>query len=409
MRIDLNLEGARLLRMFNNGLSLNNDLGSWRRNRSAIYPVVNNTTFMECIAESLIGAEDGILKNFVIALREESEDGKKALNFKNKLFKIWLSMYGKVVFVKSLSKMTPEEQTDLAKILDQFSEALNAFIFFPIKAWWIMPGTKRKHLASVATFYDYIESVANRQMKAYDESTYEQKMRKGDLVFSLLKHREGILEKDLSAAVITDEDITMLTRDTVLGGTDTFSNVFSCLLYHVAKDKNIQEKLLEDLKKNYTRTTDPKALLNNLKQLKYFDAVLNETLRFVHAVPVQFRAGEEDIQIGRHTVRKGDLVVFSVSRTHTDESIWGPSVNEFDPDRYKDDESLKANIFAFGFGHRRCPGQDFGRTVLKIVLIEMILNFEFSPADEKAKWRLRFRGGAVVPPELTEVLIKARK
>jgi hypothetical protein len=81
------------------------------------------------------------------------------------------------------------------------------------------------------------------------------------------------------------------------------------------------------------------------------------------------------------TIPKGTLVVIPVVATNFDETIWGPDVDTFNPDRWTD-HILKFSYLTFLQGPRSCIGRLFAEVEMKVVLVALIQRLRF---DEVVK------------------------
>lgn len=78
-------------------------------------------------------------------------------------------------------------------------------------------------------------------------------------------------------------------------------------------------------------------------------------------------------------LEKGQWIAVSIFGLHHDKKIWGPSVEDFIPERWLSTDSeqkrLKDGYFGFGGGPRHCPGERFALLEVKITLIRIFQNF----------------------------------
>ncbi|CDO76414.1 hypothetical protein BN946_scf184925.g1 [Trametes cinnabarina] len=127
--------------------------------------------------------------------------------------------------------------------------------------------------------------------------------------------------------------------------------------------------------------------------LPYVDAVLSEVLRWVSIAPVIAREVTEDDHYNGYLIPKGATIMANNWAISRDESIF-PEPEAFRPERFLNDAGtgLRKDIlppmeFAFGFGHRTCPGRYLADALLFSHLAYVLAVFDVSlpPAAEKAK------------------------
>lgn len=92
------------------------------------------------------------------------------------------------------------------------------------------------------------------------------------------------------------------------------------------------------------------------------DAVLQETLRLKNGAGA-LRTVVQDTTIGSKVLQKGNTVMIPFRQLHTNENVWGPTVNQFDPDRFNKKKTLSRNpsYRPFGGGATYCPGRLLAR------------------------------------------------
>lgn len=104
----------------------------------------------------------------------------------------------------------------------------------------------------------------------------------------------------------------------MFAGHDTTAHALSWTLWALATHPKIQERLYEEIAVNFPdkySVTDFKT-----KDLKYFDAVIKESMRLFPPVPIFQRRLANDVVIGKHTVPKGaelSIAPFFLHHNHT--------------------------------------------------------------------------------------------
>ncbi|KAI0325964.1 cytochrome P450 [Cubamyces sp. BRFM 1775] len=127
--------------------------------------------------------------------------------------------------------------------------------------------------------------------------------------------------------------------------------------------------------------------------LPYVDAVLSEVLRWVSIAPVIAREVTEDDEYKGYHIPKGATIMANNWAISRDESIF-PEPEVFRPERFLDTSTSPATLrkdilhpmaFAFGFGHRTCPGRYLADALLFSHLAHILAAFDVAlpPAAEK--------------------------
>lgn len=202
-----------------------------------------------------------------------------------------------------------------------------------------------------------------------------------DILQILLDTRDEDTNEGLSEFEIQDQIMEFL-----IAGSDTSSFSINMalimLLHHPEKLRNLINELTSVF------SDGPCQSLNhdNLKDLKYLNAVINEILRLFPA-PMGgiLRQTNNDMMIDGYFVPKDTIVSASIYQVQHSKEIWGVDADEFVPERWINGDSveLKRNIFTFGAGSRLCIGNNFAMMEIRLVLASLLLNFEFEMVENQ--------------------------
>lgn len=115
---------------------------------------------------------------------------------------------------------------------------------------------------------------------------------------------------------------------------------------------------------------------DELTNLKFLEAVINETLRKYPPMPTGTRLCTKDCLISTldgelFKFRKGDFLHFPIHLIQNDPKYFtNPEL--FDPSRFDDGNS---NFLAFGFGPRNCIAANYVRLQAKLLIFVIISKF----------------------------------
>jgi cytochrome P450 family 6 len=170
-----------------------------------------------------------------------------------------------------------------------------------------------------------------------------------------------------------------------LAGFETSSSVAMFMIYELALNPDIQERLrneIEEISSNY----DDKLTYEGLSEMKYFEQVFKETLRKYPVVDIQLRSSTKDYEIPNTSlvVPANTMVFVSTAALHYDERFY-ENPDKFDPERFSSENEKKIPSYAyipFSEGPRICIGQRFGTMQTKIVVANLLKKFEILPCEK---------------------------
>jgi cytochrome P450 len=231
--------------------------------------------------------------------------------------------------------------------------------------------------------------------------------------------------KELQEKTKDDEGYTFLhaiagyTRDrqtlrdqlvsTLLAGRDTTACTLTWAIYQLSMDPIITAKLRQEVidKVGLDRTPT----YEDLKNMKYLQHVLNETLRLYPVVPYNVRfaltdttlptgGGKDGLQpIG---VLKGTAVAYSTlvmqrrAEIYPHPSTGFPAVDKFVPERWENWTPKAWTYIPFNGGPRICIGQQFALTEMGYTLVRLLQRYE----------RIENRMGGVHPGLQADIVLQ---
>ncbi|KAF8994419.1 cytochrome P450 monooxygenase pc-3 [Cyathus striatus] len=196
----------------------------------------------------------------------------------------------------------------------------------------------------------------------------------GEKTESLLDH---LAQQTEDPALV---NLLVAGRDTVYGITTDI------LPYMPAEHPDIAQRLRDEVLNKVGATEYPS--YENIRDMKYLRAFLNEVLRLYPPVPMNSRTANKDTVFESKTpgtlplyIPAGTRVSYSVFVMHRRADLWGPDALEFDPDRFIDKRLAKyltPNPFIFcpfNAGPRICLGQQYAYQEASFFLIRLLQQY----------------------------------
>ncbi|XP_038223212.1 cytochrome P450 4C1-like [Zerene cesonia] len=173
---------------------------------------------------------------------------------------------------------------------------------------------------------------------------------------------------------LTDVEIRDEISLFLLAGTDTSAIAICNTLKLFGKYPEVQEKIYAELI-SVLGDSDRPLHKNDLKELKYMNRVVKESLRLYPPVPIIVRKTKKEITLPSGTTlpNKTGIIIF-IWGVNRDPNYWGPNANCFDPDRFL---SPNTNLLTtFSLGPRNCVGYQFAFIVIKVALVEIVRRYK---------------------------------
>jgi cytochrome P450 family 6 len=195
------------------------------------------------------------------------------------------------------------------------------------------------------------------------------------------------------------------------GGFETSSTALTYALYELALNQDIQLKLRTEIEDGL-EANEGKLTYDILFNFKYLDRVVKETLRKYPVIPVMLRrcTKEYDIPGTDLTIPEKMNVMIPIYSIHHDPEHY-PSPEHFDPDRFLPENSKDRHpmaFLAFGEGPRNCIGERFGMLQVKVALVKLLTNFDFSVCS-KTTIPMKFKPAAPFIAPIDGMTLKVKR
>ncbi|XP_050560869.1 cytochrome P450 9e2-like [Spodoptera frugiperda] len=189
----------------------------------------------------------------------------------------------------------------------------------------------------------------------------------------------------------TDTDLVAQAALFLFAGFDTISTAMSFILYELALNQDVQERLVREIRE-YDAKNNGKLDYNSIQNMTYLDMVVSEGMRLWPAAPFMDRVCVNDYNIGRPNkeatkdliIRKGQCIVIPAYALHRDPEYF-PNPTKFDPERFSHENRDKIVPFTylpFGLGPRNCIGSRFALCEVKVMLYLLLRDLKLTTCDK---------------------------
>ncbi|KAB7502287.1 Cytochrome P450 2L1 [Armadillidium nasatum] len=165
------------------------------------------------------------------------------------------------------------------------------------------------------------------------------------------------------------------------------ARIIRLFLVYMSSLQEIQERIQKEIDKVVPRDSLPG--LEHRNELTYLDATINEVLRHSSVLPIGvLRCAAKDVRLEGYDIPKGTAVISLEAFSHSDPTYF-ETPNEFNPSRFLDGNGKYFptcdGFQAFGLGKRQCPGEQFARMELYLMISALMQNFTFAPPDDEGQ------------------------
>jgi cytochrome P450 len=202
----------------------------------------------------------------------------------------------------------------------------------------------------------------------------------------------------------TDDDIVSHMIFLMMAAHDTSTSTTTTMAYHLAANPEWQERCRDES----ARLGDGPLDIESLEKLEDLDLVMNESLRMVTPLPLNFRRAVRDTDLLGYYVPAGTDVVTWPSLNHRLPELW-TNPEKFDPERFAEPRAEHKNhryAFApFGGGAHKCIGMVFGQLEIKTVMHRLLRRYrlELVRSDYKPHYDW---GGMPVPIDGMPIVLR---
>ncbi|XP_076275228.1 cytochrome P450 9e2-like isoform X2 [Rhynchophorus ferrugineus] len=348
--------------------------------------------------------------NFVQYFLDKNEDLIE-LEMKDTYTRYTNDVIATTAFGIKVDSLTQPENTFymMGKKMTNFSGILTSLKFF---GYFLIPSLYKKLKISILdkSASEFFRTIINETIHTREE----QGIVRPDMINMLLEARKGIKQDDNDTAQdnqdtgfataqeshditkfrqlknLTNDDITSQALIFFFAGFDTISTAMCFGSYELAVNKDIQDRLRDEIRTTYEENNG-KITYEVLLKMKYMDMVVSEILRMWPPVPANDRSCVKPYTIWPNTSDESPLeiptegLIWILSHAIHRDPKYYEDPNKFDPERFSIENKHKIRPYTylpFGLGPRNCIGSRFALLEIKILFFKLLLNFELGIGEK---------------------------
>ncbi|KAF5706891.1 cytochrome P450 monooxygenase [Fusarium globosum] len=181
---------------------------------------------------------------------------------------------------------------------------------------------------------------------------------------------------------LSKDELIDITMQVIAAGHETTASALLWTTYALSQDQKSQQRLRTEIINLSANDMTTKSI----DELPYLDNVIREALRLYSPTLIIPWEALEDIEIAGVRIPKGTTVQLVPAVTQLNPEIWGPDVENFNPDRWDHLSGDSLSPYAmetFSNGPRMCPGKALALLNMKVLLVGLIKDFKIESAEDK--------------------------
>lgn len=234
-----------------------------------------------------------------------------------------------------------------------------------------------RYLAPIRTGYSLITDINQQLYSLISNNIAEHKRTITDTTRDFIDaYLHQMKKEEINNTMFTEEQLIAVCLDLFIAGSSTTSGTLDFAILAMARWPDVQAKIqsiLDEIQPPGTYLTAENILKN-----PYMEAVLLETKRLNHVVPIVGpRRVLRNTNLNGYSIPKNTTILMSLYSVHHDRLKWDdPDV--FRPERFLDTNgklNINEDMYFFGFGKRRCPGEALAQRFVSLVFANLIHDF----------------------------------
>lgn len=257
-----------------------------------------------------------------------------------------------------------------------------------IPPWLPTPGNLRRKQA-IRELDQIVLGIIDERRRKFEDN--------GDLLSMLM------LAEDENGERMTDRQLRDEAVTLVLAGHETTAVTLAWAFYLLAQHPDIEARLHAEVDQVLG---ERRATVEDLRQLRYTDMIIKESMRLFPPVPTIGRWGMQDTEYNGYTIPSHSPLLISVYTMHHD-ARWFPEPEAFKPERWEQEKSIPRGAYLpFGGGPRICIGNSFAQMEAVLMLATIAQRYQLRLAPDQQTTPVPVL--TLRPQENIRVMVEAR-
>jgi cytochrome P450 len=320
---------------------------AWARHRAMLRPQFSREQLSDFrVAERHVQALLRLLR-----ASPENDNWTEELDLQPLFFHYSLDAFTEFMFGKSVESQpvsiakaedsNQEEEDDFSIAFDQCTSGVLIRALAGPFSWLVWPRGWKNAIAVIHGFVDTIVSDHLRELQ-------QTQTRKKDDAASEESNDRYVLLKILSAQTQDPIELRHGLINTLVAGRDTTACLLGWVFFALARDEHRFKKLRNVIIQDFGTYAKCDAMrditFSKIKDCKYLQFILNETLRVYPLAPTGLRMASRDTTLPRGGgkdgkskvfIPKGSNIEFNSHVVHHRQDLWGSDADEFIPERWE--------------------------------------------------------------------------
>jgi cytochrome P450 len=249
----------------------------------------------------------------------------------------------------------------------------------------------RHFLPAWATGLSTMTQIVKKNLKFVGEQIAEHKVAgikdvadANDYTSRFLLETKNRSELENNTGPFTDDNLKVAGNEMYIAGFETTVSTLSWALYWLAKHRNIQDRMANEVTGLIGETSNTPTW-EQRNSLPYTSAVILETHRIGAVVPLGvFHRPFADTTVFGYTIPADTIVIPNIYGVARDHSLFANPQN-FDPTRFLEESGATADeirlrreaVIPFSIGKRACLGESLARMEVFMFLTGLVSTFRF--------------------------------